>query len=285
MAAGWYLGRAVERFQDSPRERKATEPAMPQQEISHVTEDRQRKYARRSDCGTPNAIVNQHHPEAAAISDAESGDPREGFSLETALDAFVSACKQPDRKTLFITDHWIIPRFERLRARLSDPITAEQAQALCDAIEKRVTLDSVIDWLENSKHPWPIYLGTEREIAATRENREKRQEEGKRRRMIEEGRRLQIANVGTFDGRMIAGVPIALIPKSVLGYANFVTWWNEVGRQNPTDPQGWSSISGPGVMWSRSEMIAPEVWESMPTAERQLIEAWAQTIPVGILYD
>ena len=38
-------------------------------------------------------------------------------------------------------------------------------------------------------------------------------------------------------------------------------------------------------MWSRSEMIAPEVWESMPTAERQLIEAWAQTIPVGILYD
>ena len=105
------------------------------------------KYARRSDCGTPNAIVNQHHPEAAAISDAESGDPREGFSLETALDAFVSACKQPDRKTLFITDHWIIPRFERLRARLSDPITAEQAQALCDAIESvSHSIPSLIGW-------------------------------------------------------------------------------------------------------------------------------------------
>ena len=56
--------------------------------------------------------------------------------------------------------------------------------------------------------------------------------------MIEEGRRLQIANVGTFDGRMIAGVPIALIPKSVLGYANFVTWWNEVGQQNLRIPKG-----------------------------------------------
>jgi hypothetical protein len=32
-------------------------------------------------------------------------------------------------------------------------------------------------------------------------------------------------------------------------------------------------------------MIAPKVWESMAAAERQLIEEWAQTIPVGILYD
>jgi hypothetical protein len=114
------------------------------------------------------------------MSDTQSGRPLEGFSVENALDAFASACKQPGPETLFITDYWILPRLERLRAHLSDPITSEQAQALCDAIEKRAKLDTVIDWLENSRHPWAIYLGKERKIAATRENLKKKQEEEKR---------------------------------------------------------------------------------------------------------
>jgi hypothetical protein len=84
---------------------------------------------------------------------------------------------------------------------------------------------------------------------------------------------------------MIAGVPIWIIPDSARKYPDFLTWWNDVGRLNPQDPQGWSSLSGPGVMWSRSEMIAPHLWDALPAKERELIEAWAQTIPCGLLFD
>jgi len=91
--------------------------------------------------------------------------------------------------------------------------------------------------------------------------------------------------LGNFAGRLIAGVPIARIPESALAYPDFLSWWNAAGRLNPHDPQGWGSISGPGVMKGRSEIISPEVWESLPESERQLIEKWAQTIPCGIHYD
>jgi hypothetical protein len=42
---------------------------------------------------------------------------------------------------------------------------------------------------------------------------------------------------------------------------------------------------GPGVMLSRSEMIAPETWNSLPEEERQLIKRWAKTIPLRIMFD
>jgi hypothetical protein len=75
------------------------------------------------------------------------------------------------------------------------------------------------------------------------------------------------------------------IPASARNYPDFLTWWNEVGRLSPGESQGWSTISGPGVMRGTTEIIAPEAWNSLPAAERDLIKAWAGNLPWDVLYD
>lgn len=84
---------------------------------------------------------------------------------------------------------------------------------------------------------------------------------------------------------MVANTPIFSIPRSEKKYPNFLAWWMEVGRLNPTDPQGWSSISGPWVRRGRVDLITPEEWAALPEEERQRIKAWAKTIPIGCFYD
>jgi hypothetical protein len=84
---------------------------------------------------------------------------------------------------------------------------------------------------------------------------------------------------------MIAGVPVVRTPVLGRNYSDFLTWWNEVGRMAPGASQGWSIISGPGVMRGRTEMIAPEAWNSLPPTERELIKARAGSLPCGIFYD
>jgi hypothetical protein len=116
------------------------------------------------------------------------------------------------------------------------------------------------------------------------ENRRKRKLHPQR-KMKENGSGDARGDLGTFGGAMICGVPVLRIPDAVRKYPNFLSWWREVGRLNPRDPQGWSSMSGPGVMLSRSEMIAPETWNSLPEEERQLIKRWAKTIPLRIMFD
>ena len=155
--------------------------------------------------------------------------PLAGFSVEVALSTFVRACKQPASDTLFITDHWVGPRLQCLREHLSDPITSDQADALCDAIEKRVTLDTVISWLTKSRRTWSSFLEMKREVTKLMDAAEKEEEGRKRLERIREAE----ANVGTFEGGMIAGVPIWIIPDSARKYPDFLTWWNDVGRLNP----------------------------------------------------
>ena len=78
---------------------------------------------------------------------------------------------------------------------------------------------------------------------------------------------------------MIAGCPILGIPDSAEMYSNFLAWWLEVGRQNPNDPQGWGTFSGPGVTRGRVEAISQEIWEALPEEERERIKAWAAILP------
>jgi hypothetical protein len=219
------------------------------------------------------------------MSDRNALRPQEGSSIDDALYAFVNACKRTDPDTLFITDYWIEPRLRSLRAHLSDPVTREQAKALCEAIDKRVALDTVIDWLTHSRDSWQVFEEKRIEADAAIGARIMEQEESERRKRIEERKQRQIATRGTFEGRMIAGVPIARIPDSVRKYPDFLTWWNEVGRLRPKDSQGWSILSGQGVMWSRSEMIAPDLWDALPAEEKETIEAWAHSLPDGGMLD
>ena len=92
--------------------------------------------------------------------------PRAGDSVDVALRVFTEACKEPG--TLFITDEWIKPRFDQLEAFLTDPIASEEADSLCDAIEKRANLDYVIEWLAQSELPW-------REFNSLKQDFEKRE--------------------------------------------------------------------------------------------------------------
>ena len=75
------------------------------------------------------------------------------------------------------------------------------------------------------------------------------------------------------------------IPNSEKKYPNFVAWWASVGRLKPGDPQGWSTLSGPGVMRDRVEIINPVDWAALPEEERGLITTCARTWPIGMFYD
>lgn len=83
----------------------------------------------------------------------------------------------------------------------------------------------------------------------------------------------------------IAGTPILRIPKSEKTYRNFLQWWFEAGRQKPNDPQGWSTLSGPWVMKNRVEAIPAEEWKALPASEQDLIQAWAECLPIDLFYD
>jgi hypothetical protein len=83
----------------------------------------------------------------------------------------------------------------------------------------------------------------------------------------------------------VVGTPILKIPDAEKKYKCFLDWWVEVGRLKPEDPQGWSTLSGPGVMRDRVEAIPPAEWSALPSSERDLIRAWADCLPVDLLYD
>ena len=79
---------------------------------------------------------------------------------------------------------------------------------------------------------------------------------------------------------MIAGCPILGHPDSAERYPNFLAWWLDVGRQNPTDPQGWGSVCGPGMKHGRVEAINQEDWEALPEEEGERIKAWTSVLPI-----
>jgi hypothetical protein len=83
----------------------------------------------------------------------------------------------------------------------------------------------------------------------------------------------------------VAGRPVFRIPDSEQKYPDFLAWWREIGRLHPEHPQGWSTLSGPGVMWNRTPLISSDQWESLPEEERNLLRQWTDTFPVGMFYD
>ena len=79
---------------------------------------------------------------------------------------------------------------------------------------------------------------------------------------------------------MIAGCPILGHPDSAERYPNFLAWWLDVGRQNPTDPQGWGSLCGPGAKRGRVEAIPHGDWAALSEGQWELIKAWTATLPI-----
>lgn len=90
---------------------------------------------------------------------------------------------------------------------------------------------------------------------------------------------------GAFVGGLIAGVPLYRIPECVKQYTSFIVWWMTEGRLDPENHDGWGSISGPGVMRGRTEIIEPSTWESLPVEDQAMIQEWAEGIPLLVLYD
>lgn len=117
--------------------------------------------------GPHDAGSGQHSTsEEGATQDASSTGLRSGLPVEVALSLFLRTCKEPGADTLFVTDRWITPRLQSLRALLSEPITSEQAEALRDALLKRAGLDEVIHWLSDSTLSWPLFLRRKQESDA-----------------------------------------------------------------------------------------------------------------------
>jgi hypothetical protein len=71
-----------------------------------------------------------------------------GTPVAEALQAFHESVNQPG--TIFSRDHWLLPKFERLRRLLNDPITRDQAAALLDVLYQKRWMSELIDWLEQA---------------------------------------------------------------------------------------------------------------------------------------
>jgi len=89
-----------------------------------------------------------------------------------------------------------------------------------------------------------------------------------------------------FYGRVsVAGRSVLRIPNSEKKYPSFLAWWREVGRLHPKDPQGWTTLSGPGVTLGRTEIIPESDWQSLDESERELIREWTEHFSVKLFYD
>jgi hypothetical protein len=71
-----------------------------------------------------------------------------GIPVAEALQAFHESVNQPE--TIFSRDHWLLPKFERLRRLLNDPVTPDQAAALLDVLYQRRWMCDLIEWLEEA---------------------------------------------------------------------------------------------------------------------------------------
>lgn len=79
-----------------------------------------------------------------------------GISVETTLRVFRDSVNKPH--TIFSTDHWLSPKLDRLRELLSEPITADQAEALLDVLYQRHWMGELIEWLESPPIAWQDFF-------------------------------------------------------------------------------------------------------------------------------
>jgi hypothetical protein len=78
-----------------------------------------------------------------------------GLPVEEALRIFRESVNRPD--TTFSTDRWLLPKLDRLRELLTDPITPDQACALLDVLHDRRPMSELIGWLEAPPMAWSSY--------------------------------------------------------------------------------------------------------------------------------
>ena len=75
-----------------------------------------------------------------------------GMAREDVVRAVHECVNQPD--TMFSTDHWLLPKLDRLRLLLHDPITGDEASALLDVLYKRHYMRDLLEWLARRTEPW-----------------------------------------------------------------------------------------------------------------------------------
>jgi hypothetical protein len=107
-----------------------------------------------------------------------------GMGAGAAVTTFKSLCNTST--TLFITDSWFGPRERTLRSLLTDPITADQAEALRQAVLKTVRIDDVIRWLSECRQlSWHGFLNVLLNEAADRDVIEAERAAAERKRICE----------------------------------------------------------------------------------------------------
>src|SRR5438105_10318945 len=82
------------------------------------------------------------------------------MAREDVVRAFHECVNQPD--TMFSTDHWLLPKLDRLRMLLHDPITGDEASALLDVLYKRHYMRDLLEWLVRKSEAWSRFF-SERE--------------------------------------------------------------------------------------------------------------------------
>ena len=208
-----------------------------------------------------------------------------GMTRQKALLTFQSSVNRAN--TIFSTDHWLLPKLAELATLLSDPISADQAQALDDVLRGGHFMKELIEWLESSHLPWADYF----EDLNAQENRRKALEREQRTAWGEAQRKkwtgaplgeLCLHSVGTMvRGHALAG---AGVPEFARGFPTFLAWWFAAGKFNPDDSSEWMGISGPWATTGSVELISDEEWAALDATERALLTKWIDSLGC-ILYD
>jgi len=93
------------------------------------------------------------------------------MAREDVVRTFQERVNQSD--TMFSTDHWLLPKLERLRLLLQDPITGDEASALLDVLYKRHFMRDPLEWLARRTEPWSrFFADREQRHAALRQSEE-----------------------------------------------------------------------------------------------------------------
>jgi hypothetical protein len=105
---------------------------------------------------------------------------RPGMRVEHALEEFRAQVNRPE--TMFSTDHWLLPKLERLQTLLTDPITADEAKALDDVLHGRYWMADLFEWLGSPPMPWVDFFAYREEMKPIKEQlrREQAGNNGKR---------------------------------------------------------------------------------------------------------
>jgi hypothetical protein len=87
---------------------------------------------------------------------------RPGMRVESALEEFRDQISR--RETISSTEKRAVRKLLlRLQPLLADPITADQAQALDDALHGRHRTEDLIEWLQSPPMPWGHFPAYQRE--------------------------------------------------------------------------------------------------------------------------